>query len=80
MKLTLESTDTITSIDGQPCRVWRGVTARGIHCVVFVSRIAVEGGADTSEFEAELLAAEAPREVKRATAPEVLQAFSTRML
>ena len=30
MKITLESTDVLTRINGQMCRVWRGTTERGI--------------------------------------------------
>ena len=36
MKMTIESTDQITAIDGVKVRGWEGVTAGGVKCVVFV--------------------------------------------
>lgn len=54
MKLTIESTDQITTLDGVPARVWKGVTEAGVECVVFVHRIAVHRAADNDQFAREL--------------------------
>lgn len=54
MKLTIESTDQLTTIDGVPVRVWKGTTERGVECVVLVHRIAVHKAQDQAQFEAEL--------------------------
>ncbi len=60
MKIQIESTDEITTLDGVPCRVWRGTTERGIDCFVFVHRIAVHKADDAAEFEAELAEMDTP--------------------
>lgn len=54
MKLEIESTDTIIKIQGVEVRLWRGWTASGIPCAVFVHRIAVLHTDDETQFEAEL--------------------------
>lgn len=54
MKIQIEATEHITKIQGVPVRLWRGVTESGSECHVFVHRIAVPEGQDSSEFEAEL--------------------------
>ena len=59
MKITIEPTDQITTIDhglGQcQVRVWNGVTEKGAKCILFIQRIAVHDTQDSSEFEKELL-------------------------
>jgi hypothetical protein len=54
VKLTIESTDQVTHLEGVPVRVWRGRTERGIACLVFVHRVAVHEASDSAEFEREL--------------------------
>lgn len=54
MKIEIESTETITEIDGIPVRLWNGVTESGIPCKVFVRLLAVAKTEDTSCFEADL--------------------------
>ena len=54
MRIQIEATDVITTIDGVPCRLWRGFTEKGVECKVFIHRIAVHKDADASQFEAEL--------------------------
>lgn len=54
MHLQIESTDQITDLDGVPARVWQGVTANGIPCLVFVHRVAVQRDQDATDFEREL--------------------------
>jgi hypothetical protein len=54
LQLQIESTDQLTTFNGVPVRVWKGVTASGVECLVFVHRIAVHDSADSTQFEAEL--------------------------
>ena len=54
MKLQIEATDTVTTIDGVPVRLWKGWTENGIACAVMVHRIAVLHFEDTAEFDAQL--------------------------
>ena len=54
MQIQIEATEKTTTLDGVPCRVWKGVTASGVECHVFVHRIAVANQADSSEFDREL--------------------------
>jgi len=54
MRITIESTEKITELDGVKVRVWDGVTEKGIHCKVFVHRLAVRDMQDTTQFEQEL--------------------------
>jgi hypothetical protein len=54
MQLQIESTDRITAIDGVPVREWKGTTASGVECIVFVHRIAVHNSKDQSQFDREL--------------------------
>ena len=54
MQIVIESTDQLTTLDGIPCRVWKGCTAGGVECVVFVHRVAVHKDADAGQFEREL--------------------------
>lgn len=54
MRLTIESTEQITHIDGIPVRVWEGITEDGIPCKVFVHRIAVRDDQDSGRFDREL--------------------------
>lgn len=54
MKITIESTTKIVEINGVPCRLWEGQTERGVAIHCFITRIGVENGLDTSQFEQEL--------------------------
>lgn len=65
MKLTIESTKEIATINGKvPARLWKGRTESGVECILFVTRILVPvhsgiGPAfskpqDQAEFEREL--------------------------
>lgn len=55
MKIQIEATDQLTTLDGVSVRVWNGVTEDGIPCTLFVHRIAVRDDADCSRFERELI-------------------------
>lgn len=54
MKIWLESTDKVVSVNGVPARVWEGTTESGIPVHAFVTRIATLSDGDLSQFEAEL--------------------------
>ncbi len=54
MQVQIESTADIAIIDGVHCRRWKGVTAEGTECEVFVHRIAVHKDNDSSQFQREL--------------------------
>lgn len=54
MKIQIEATDKLTTIDGVPVRLWEGVTADGTPCKVFVHRVAVREDQDQTQFEREL--------------------------
>jgi hypothetical protein len=54
VKITIESTETLTSIDNVPVRLWEGTTEDGVRCKVFIHRIAVHKDEDAAAFETEL--------------------------
>ena len=54
MKITLENTTKIVELSGVPARLWEGTTESGIPVHAFITRIAVDLDADSSQFEAEL--------------------------
>jgi len=55
VKLQIESTDEVLDVDGVKCRIWRGVSERGVQCFVFVHRLAVHIDEDSEQFDRELL-------------------------
>jgi hypothetical protein len=61
MKISIESTDQVTIIDGLRCRVWKGLTSEGVPCQVFIHRIGVEGNQDNFRFALELEELPPPR-------------------
>lgn len=63
MELMIESTNTVTTVNGVPCRLWEGITPRGTPCKVFVHMIACRES-DETEFAKELEELKAPTEVK----------------
>jgi hypothetical protein len=58
MRVTLESTDKIvdlvTASGTVRARIWEGVTAEGIACHAFITRIAVSKDDDAAAFERDL--------------------------
>ena len=62
MKLTIESTSQLTHINGTLTRVWKGKTESGVPCFVFVVNVGVDQGADSRQFESELLQTIPPHE------------------
>ena len=61
MKIMLESTDRIVTVNGIEARIWQGESASGIACHAYITRIAVRRDLDCAEFERELLETAAPR-------------------
>lgn len=54
MKIMIESTDNTAMVNDTPVRVWKGRTARGYECVVFVALIGAPENEHLAEFQAEL--------------------------
>ena len=60
MKLTLESTPHVLTVDGVKCRLWRGTTENGAQVVAFIHRLAFEASALPDEMVRELVEVHAP--------------------
>lgn len=56
MKLTIESTTHVVTLNGVPARVWEGITESGVHVHCYVTRIAVpnDSPAEQERFAREL--------------------------
>ena len=50
MKILMESTPHVVTVDGIECRIWNAVNEDNTHCLVFVHRIAVRNSDDQREF------------------------------
>lgn len=72
MKIAIESTTQVVTLNGVPARIWQGHTESGIPVHCFVTRIAIPTDADSSQFDRELQEHAAPR-------PE-LEAYPLRMI
>ncbi len=59
MEILIESTPVVRVINGARCRVWKGHTAEGVECEVFVLGIGVAEHQDQAAFE-EMLASIPP--------------------
>lgn len=73
MRMTIESTDRLVTVDGLPGRVWEGTTEAGVAVYVLVTRIAVPIDADHGQFERELAE-------QRPPSREAVAAFPVRMV
>ena len=62
MKITVQSTSKLVTVDGVPARVWQGHTEDGIAVHCFITRIGVDKDEDCSRFEADLKECAAPTE------------------
>ncbi len=63
MKIEIQSTSKIVSVNGVPARIWTGETALGVPVICYVTRIAVPLGRPESDykvFETELQSHEPP--------------------
>jgi len=72
MKITVESTSKIVSVNGIDCRIWEGETERGIAVHCFITRIAAKADQDLAEFEAELRETRAPSAEAAAIPPRMI--------
>lgn len=61
MKVTIQSTQKIVTLNGVPARIWEGQTESGIKVHCYVTRIAIGlNEARTEEFDRDLLEHVAP--------------------
>ena len=66
MKVTLENTTKLVTVNGVPARIWEGQTESGIAVHCYITRIAVREDEDTSAFDEELKQCRAPSEAVEA--------------
>ena len=73
MKITIENTDKIVTLNGIPARIWEGKTDSGIRVHCFIPRIAVRRDeARIEEFE---------REVQETASPSpAIAAYPSRLI
>lgn len=62
MRMQIESTTKIVTMNGVEARMWEGETEQGVPVIVWIPRIAVRDDQDTRQFEAELRECRAPSE------------------
>jgi hypothetical protein len=75
MRITIDSTPDITSINGARTRRWVGKTEGGIEVEVFVCLVAVKAGQGDNaeaEIERELLEQPEPRELRTVSLRQIL--------
>lgn len=60
MRIEIESTEKIVTLDGVPARVWEGKTESGISVHCFVTRITPQTNGNLEQFEKELQEQKAP--------------------
>lgn len=63
MRMTIQNTSQITTINGVPARIWEGESEGGVKVTCFITRVAVNEKDDTAQFEAELKEFEPPKPV-----------------
>jgi hypothetical protein len=54
MRITMNSTTKVITLNGLPARIWEGATDSGIPCHAYITRIAVDRDGDSREFDQEL--------------------------
>lgn len=61
MKLTIQNTSKIVTLNGVPARIWEGETESGIKCHCYITRVAInKNETRVREFEEELSEQSAP--------------------
>lgn len=60
MTVTLSATTKIVTFNGIHCRIWEGVSERGVKCHAYIPRIAVANDEDSAQLESELKEMSAP--------------------
>jgi hypothetical protein len=73
MKLTIESTEAVVTVNGVPARIWEGTSESGVRVFCLVTRVAVQRDQDCTQFERELQECRTPT-------LEALEAFPLRLL
>lgn len=63
MKIEIEPTGDFEGVNGQRCRIWEGVTDKGVIVRLFIPLVQVATGEDNSAFEQELSEVKATREL-----------------
>lgn len=71
MRLTITATESLTTLDGRPVRIWDGRTESGARCFVFVALVSVEEGQDTAEFDRRLCGVADPRAIEPDDVPDL---------
>lgn len=66
MKQSLESTDKLVTFNNVPARIWEGQSESGIKVQAFLTRIAIQEGENTVQFEKELQQVQPPSEAAMA--------------
>jgi hypothetical protein len=61
MKMTIEMTNELATIDGVPCRIWVGESSNGVPVRVYVHRVAIPIEEIQTPFQIELIEQKAPR-------------------
>ena len=75
MKITIESTDKIVTLNGVPARIWQGKTDSGVELHAYVTRVAVRNDAPAEEQ------ARFARELQEHAAPSAdVQGIPTRLI
>jgi hypothetical protein len=72
MKITIENTTNLVTVNDVPARIWEGHTESGIPVHCYITRIAVHRDEDTSQFEAELKEQRVPSAVIEGIAPRLV--------
>jgi len=68
LQISITPTERYATVEGAPCRIWRGRTSLGVECLVFVCGVAVpDDDTDITEFDAALL----PTGADGAMAPDI---------
>ena len=60
MKVNLESTTKIVTLNGVPARIWEGKTESGMKVHAFITRVAVDKDEDQTQLQKELQECAAP--------------------
>jgi hypothetical protein len=65
VRIQIEPTEKMVEVDGVPCRVWNGVTEKGVQVFLFVHRVAVAVEDDSAELDAALREVSEPKTLRR---------------
>lgn len=60
VKITLESTTKVCTLNGIQVRVWEGKTEAGVPMCAFIARVAVSRDEDVAQFDRDLQACRVP--------------------